>query len=268
MFALFQLDVSQPLNRFRTRLDQAWDVEFPDRSEYMWSNLRGPANSESLVDYQDLQFLYEIGGERFSAVTQIPIRSVDPTTNSRAAGMGDMSLTTKTVIVDGETWQITQLFRTFLPTGAPSHGTGRGSVAMEAGFCGHYRWNDATYLHGQVVYWFPIGADPQHAGTVLKYGLGLSRLWLDTDRFALIPTMEIEGWNFLAGQKTLPPPPLVKTAVPVVNDFALTMYPGMRVVLDNNSDLGLWEFGISGGFRLSPRHFYRGLLRIEMQYSW
>jgi hypothetical protein len=225
--------------------------------------------SETHVNYQDLQFLYEIGGEAFSVVTELPVRAVDPSFNPRAAGMGDMSVTTKTVIVNGDTWQVTNLFRTFMPTGAPSRGTGRGFVSMEAGFNGHYRWNDSTYLHGQVIYWFPIGADPTHAGTVLKYGLGLSRLWLDTDRLAVIPTFEVEGWNFLSGLKTTAKgPPANKAPVRVGNDFALTMYPGMRVVLDTDSDLGLWEFGISGGFRVTDRHFYRALLRIEMQYSW
>lgn len=277
MFALFQLDISQPTNRLRIRLDQAWDVEFPRRSEYMWSGARGPKKVETHVNYQEVRFLHELGSPTFSVGTEIPIRAIDPTANDGTAGMGDMSLTTKTVIVDGQTWQFTQLFRTFFPTGSVTHGTGRGFVSMEAGFNGHYRYNDATFLHGQILYWFPLGADPVHSGTILRYGLGVSRLWLDTDRLALIPTFEIEGWNFLDGQKTVVTYEFngdtqtirpVGTTTHFENDFVLNVHPGMRIVLDTDSDLGLWEFGVSGGLRVTSRHFFKSALNLEMQYSW
>jgi hypothetical protein len=264
MFALFEMDVSQPLNHFRFRLDSAYDVEFPDRAEYMWSKQRGPPLPEIFVDYQELRFLYETGGPRFSVQTEIPIRGVDPVVNGSSAGMGDMSLTTKTVLVDGEIWQITQLFRTFFPTGSASRGTGTGFVSMELGCCGHYKLCASTYLHGEITYWFPLGADPTHSGQVLEYGIGASHLLLDTDKFAAIPTLEIVGWGVMDGMKTLPN----GLVVPTDSDYIFNIYPGLRVVLDNNSDLGLWEFGIAGGFRVSNQHFYKGLLRVEMQFSW
>jgi hypothetical protein len=190
---------------------------------------------------------------------------VDPVVNGNSAGMGDMSLTTKTVLLDGPThWQITQLFRTNFPTGSASRGTGTGSVSMEMGCCGYYRWSDSTYSHAEITYWFPLGGDPVHSGQVLKYGIGTSHLLFDSDKLAVIPTLEIVGWGVMDGMKTLPD----GSIVPADSDFIFNMYPGLRVVWDNNSDLGLWEFGIVGGFRVSNRYFYNGLLRVEMQFSW
>jgi hypothetical protein len=129
--ALFEIDVSQPQNNFRFRVDLAGGFRTPDRAEYFFAGpARGPL-PETSVDYQDLRFLMEMGGPKFSIATEVPIRILDPERNPNTAGLSDLNLTTKTVLLDGNDWQLTQIFRTYFNTGAPGKGLGTGHISIE-----------------------------------------------------------------------------------------------------------------------------------------
>lgn len=265
--APFELDVTQPFNQCRLRFDAAYDVEFPDRSEYFWAKTaggRGPLLPEESVDYQDVRFLMEVGGDKFSTATDIGIRSVDPINNPNHTGLADMSIAPKTVIIDGDQWQISTIFRTYINTGSPSMGLGTGHVSLEPGVLFRHRYNDWNYFHGELKYWFPLGSDPIHSGQVLRWGLGWSRVGWETDDFSVIPTFELVHWTALNGQKTNPN----GFPLPVDGDSILVFFPGLRMSYDSGGDLGLCEFGISGGIATTGQRWYSGLLRFDVRWVY
>jgi hypothetical protein len=280
MNAPFWIDTTQPLQNCRIRADGAADWEFPDRIEYFWAKTpfgKGPAvpvgepnEGERNVDYQEVSFYIERGGERFSVGTDIPIRAVDPVIRSNSTGLADMRVTTKTVLLDGKDWQLTQVFHTHIPTGSFRRGTGNGHVSLEPGVAWRYKWSDVTYIHGDLTYWFPIAADPFHSGQFLNYGIGISHIWMDGDKWALMPTFEINAWTILDGQQTRPVE-VLDPLNPIFYDeidtlSILNLHPGLRWVCDTAGDCGVREFGISSGFTVTEDHWYEEILRLELRW--
>jgi len=264
--APFEIDTTQPFGNFAIKTHMVTGQRFPDRAEFFWSRAggRGPALPETSVNYQEVRLKLELGKGKFSTTTEVPFRWLDPERNANHAGLGDLTTATKTVLVDGEAWQITQFFKTHFNTGAPKMGLGTGHIALEPGFLFRYRWSEFTYLHSEVRYLFPLGADPLFAGEVLRYGLGISHLWLQNDEVALIPTFEFVGWSISGGQQTSP------LAVPSPTDgtHIFNVYPGLRIVHDTNSDLGLLEVGIRGSFPVSPHRWQDGSVGVELRWSF
>jgi hypothetical protein len=279
MNAPFWIDTTQPLQNCRIRGDAAADWEFPDRIEYFWARTpggKGPlppltappefANvGEPSVDYQEVSFYIERGGERFSIGTDLPIRAVDPEIRSNSAGFADMRVTTKTVLLDGKDWQLTQIFHTYLPTGSDNRGTGNGHVSLEPGVAWRYKWSDVTYFHGDLTYWFPIAADDEQAGQMFNYGIGISHIWIDGDKWAIMPTFELNAWTVLDGRQTFPF--VVDPAFEEIDTLSiLNIHPGLRWVCDTAGDCGVREFGITSGITVTEDHWYEEILRLELRW--
>lgn len=266
MLAPFEIDVTQPFNRLRLRADAAYGITAPDRSEFFWAKIgsRGPTLPESGVDYQDLRFMFEAGNDTFSAQTELPLRFLDPDINLNTTGLGDMNLATKLVMFDGDCWQVTQITRMYIQTGSPKKGLGTGHFSMEPGLLARYKLSCDTYLHGELKLWFPIGGAKPHAGEVLRYGLGVSTIFTDTPCYAVIPTLELIGYSFLTGDRTLPSGSIV--AVDSENELYLS--PGVRVAFDTNRDLKIVEFGVHAQASLISNGYYDSLLRAELQISF
>jgi hypothetical protein len=275
MNAPFWIDTTQPLQNCRIRADGATDWEFPDRIEYFWSKTPGPKGAqmdfpfgERHVDYQEVSFYIERGGERFSVGTDLPIRAIDPVDRRNTTGFADMRVTTKTVLLDGKDWQLTQVFHTHLPTGSFRRGTGNGHVSLEPGVAWRYKWSDVTYIHGDLTYWFPIAADPFHSGQMFNYGIGISHIWIDGDKWALMPTLELNAWTLLDGRQTFPgdidDPLDPRGEIDTLS--ILNIHPGLRWVCDTAGDCGVREFGISSGIAVTEDHWYEEILRLELRW--
>jgi len=266
MHAPFEIDTTQPFGNFAVKTLMYTGQQLPDRAEFFWSRAggRGPALPETLVNFQEVRLKLELGKGKFSTTTEVPFRWVDPERNRNHSGLGDLTTATKTVLLDGESWQITQFFKTYFNTGSPSMGLGTGHISLEPGFLFRYRWSESTYLHSEVKYLFPLGADPLFAGEVLRYGLGISHLWLENDEIAILPTFEFVGWSISGGQATNP------LGVPIQTDgtHIFNVYPGLRIVHDTNSDLGLLEIGVRGGFPVSPHRWQDGSVGVELRWSF
>ncbi|MCA9135255.1 MAG: hypothetical protein KDB00_00815 [Planctomycetales bacterium] len=268
-FALFEVDGAQPSNNFRLRFEAATDWEFPDRVEYFWSHIgkKGPDATipvESSVDYQDIRLAFEVGGEKFSAMTEIPLHFINPTVVGNTGGMGDMVLTTKTVMLDGDDLQITQVLRNQLPTGSSKRGRGNGHASMEPGFVARYGWSERTQIHNELKLWFPLGGEPGFSGPVLRYGFGYANVLYDSDTFAVIPTFEVVAWSILSGQKTT----LIGQTVSIDGENIVNLYPGVRLVRDSNGGMGLFEIGISGGTSVTERHWYQSMIRLDLRWTF
>jgi hypothetical protein len=225
------------------------------------------------VDYQDLRFYIERGTKQFSVGTEIPIRMLDPEVNDNESGLADMNVTSKTVLLDGRRWQLTQVFRSYFPTGSPTKGLGNGHVSLEPGVAYRYKWSEITYFHGDLKYWFPLGGHPTHSGEVLQYGFGMSHVLHENDYFAIIPTLELVGWSIFDGDQTLLQTELVDGVPTPITDTVdgmniANLYTGVRIVWDNGNDCGTRECGISTGFAVTEDHWYESILRVELRWSF
>lgn len=263
--ALMEMDITQPLNNYRARFIMNYDTPTPDRAEYLWkaSAFGGPGPERSL-DWQEIRVVAETGGERFSLFTEYPLRILDPEWNGNTAGFGDMQIGNKLVLIDGNDWQVTQIFRTWLPTGSSKKGLGTGWTRMEPGILARFRWTDRTYLHYELKYNFQIGGSPNFGGQVLRYGFGISHLLHETDTFAFIPTLEFVGFGVMDGQKTLPD----GSIVPVDGENFMSILPGARMVLGPAGDLGLFEVGVAGGINTNNNGFYNTQLQFDLRFSY
>ncbi len=266
MHALFEIPDSQPYSNMRFRFNAAYDERNPDRADFFWAQIggRGPKLPERSVDYQDVIASWEVAtGKAFSITTDIPLRFVAPDINPNAGGLGDIALTTKTVLLNGADWQITQYFRTELPTDDPGKGLGNGHVSLEPGFLFRLKWSPETYFHSQLTYWFPLGDNPVYGGQILKYGFGVSHLLYENDTFAAIPTLEFNGWTVLNGAQTTFPVPTIQ---PVDTMGIFNVRPGLRFVRDTGGDLGLFEWGVSGSFALTTNKWYDASWLLEARF--
>lgn len=265
MFAPFEIETSQPANNFRLKMVSAFGLQTPDRAEYLWAKIGGPGPmfTGQSVNYQNFDAIYEAGGKRFSFVTDIPLRNVQAGNNFSGAGIGNISLAPKVVLVSGDDWQITQIFRTYLPTGATQRGASNGLVSLEPGVLVRYRWSPRTYVHSQLKYWIPLTGDPIASGNVFNYGLGVSHVLHETDTFAIIPVLETIGWTVGGGTATLPVGLTTSANTSFVN-----IQPGVRFVLGPKGDLGLCEFGIGCGFATNVTGWYQEQLTVELRWSW
>jgi len=273
MFALFETEQSQPQGNFRLRFASSYGLQTPDRAEYLWAKIGGPGppNPDTGVDYQDLRATLEAGQGKFSFVTEVPLRMLQPGSNNSGSGLGNISLAPKVVLLDGVEWQISHIFCTYLPTGATGLGASNGHVSLEPGLLIRHRWSCDTYLHGQLKYWIPIGATPGYSGYVGIFGGGVSHVWLESDSFAVLPTFEIMGYSVNGGGATVAQPLAggglmgVRTAASEV--FA-NLVPGVRFVLGPEGDLGLCELGLYAGFCTSNTGWYQQQIGVELRWTY
>lgn len=263
-FAPFRMDVSQPSNVWAFRYRSHYGLENPDASEYFWAKQgTSPAIPERNVDHQALWIVHEIGGGRFSMLTEFPIRFLDPELNDNTAGIGDVRLGPKIVLADGRDWQVTHIMKTWMPTGSPRKGLGTGHTGIEPGFLFRYKWTEDTYLHSEFKVRFPVGGNPNHAGTVITYGFAVSSVWHDTDSFALIPTLELTGLSFLDGSKTLPSGAIVDS-----DGTTFSVQPGVRLVLGPPGDLGQFEVGLGSGVTLAGDAPFQYATNLEVRWAY
>ncbi len=265
MFAPFLIETPLPQNYTGLRFDFASGLETPDRSELFWAKQGiGPPLNEREVNYQDITLALASGGKYFSTTTKVPIRFINPHINDSTVGLGDLSIATRLLIIDGDYWKLTQYFNTILPTGSKARGLGTGHTSLEPGFLAQLKWTDKTYLFGDLRYQFPIGGDRVHSGQRLMYGLGMSTVQYQTDILAVMPTFELLGWSALDGAKTLPN----GFVIDVDSETAAVLSAGVRFVLGPAGDLGLFEAGINSAVSLNDRALYQTLTTIDFRFVY
>jgi len=260
-FAPFFIERSQPLpNHVGFRLDAGWDYDTPGRSNYFLAQRGAGGLAPSNIDFQEFRLSFELGSKKFSTITELPIRGVDPGNvgipNDAESGFGDMAIGTKLVMLDGKTWQITQLFRTTFNTGDVNKSLGAGHVALEPGIAYRIKLTEDSFFYGDVKLNIPVGGDPELAGDVANYGIGISRVYIDADDFAILPTLELVAWSFLDGRGSDP-------EIDVAN-----LYPGVRIVCDRGGDIPIWELGIATGFPITSSQLYSNILRIDLRWNF
>jgi hypothetical protein len=267
MFAPFEIDASQPNNYTMLRWDSGFGLQTPDRAEYFWSMPgKGPPISPTYpnsINYQELRFVNEIANQVMSVQTEIPLRLLEPFTGRSSSGIGDMKIATKARLINGKRWQVTQIFRTYVPIGSSTTGMGTGHVSLEPGALVRYEIKPNTYVHSEVKYWIPIAADIGFASNVLTTGVGISHVLYESNNFAIIPDVEFVDYNFLSGQKTYN-----FVAVPSGGENAYNIVTGARIVVGPKGDLGLFELGISNTTGVGRDRYVDDLLRIDFKFIY
>lgn len=266
-FALFHIDPVQPLSQIRLRADFANGLRTPDRVERFWAAPPvGPAQPERRVDYQTFSLYTETAGEHFAAFAEIPFVSMQSDINGDTSGLGNLVLGQKFLLTNAKNrrWQIAQILRTYLPTGSAHRGLGNGLTALEPGLLFRYRVTDQTYLHGELKYWIPFAGDPDYTGRVLQYGVGASTVLWQTDNKAILSSLEMVGSSIGSGHATLPTGDLAA----VNGDSFISVLPGVRMTLGPSGDLGLFEFGVSGGVTFGDPGWYDSRFLLDFRWSF
>jgi len=268
--ALF-VDGARPVSQTTLRWDSGLNLQFPDRAEYFWARAdgkgKGPAfpingfKGETSLDYNDLHLITEAASGNFSATLDIPYRSVDSQLAPHAAGFGDITIGTKSMLFDCELLQFTFQFNTTVPSGNFTHGIGNGHVSLEPSLLLALRVAENTYFQGQLSEWIPLGGDADYMGAILHYHTSLNHvLWRPIEDVQLIGTGEFVGYSFQHGQFTDPVfGPFQKAS----NDSYLSIGPGLRLVICDRID-----FGFGAQFAISDRHFAEQLYRTEFRWRF
>lgn len=268
--AAFFVDQVRPITQMKVGIDCGWDVLFPDKAELFWAGVgkKGPAAIGNVgprrLDYKD-GYLYTEGAvDRFGLFVQLPYRFVDPDAPfPSGSGFGDMSIGTKSLLLDCELMQITFQFRTYLPTGNASKGVGTGHTSLEPSLIGAIKITESTYFQGQLAYLAPIGGDSAVQGSLITLGMSLNQLlWNCGKNLQWIGTLEGTSYWITNGQYTSPD--LVNTLLPADDlEPMFNLGVGTRFVYCNTIDFGL---GVSAA--ITDNRMVGQLLRGEFRWRF
>jgi hypothetical protein len=180
-------------SQIRIRFDDAFDDQFPDRSEFFYAKCRcyrGLQNAPSPVNqafdpkapgpglgvpksinFQQLYMNVEYSlHRRFSAFAEVPIRWLQPQgflpvpgppsmfpPFSNQSGLSDVQAGFKFAAVASEGTYLTFQFKSYFPSGDASQGLGTNHYSVEPSLLLYHRFSERWTLEGQIGDWHPIG---------------------------------------------------------------------------------------------------------------
>jgi hypothetical protein len=181
--------------QIRVRFDDAFEDQFPDRSEFFYAkcgcythlnlstlpptlqnaydpNAPGPGlGVPNWINYQQLYMNVEYSPHRrFSAFVEVPIRWLQPHGFQSAppaslgflpftnqSGLSDVTAGFKFAAVASEGTYLTFQFKSYFPSGDPSKGLGTNHYSVEPSLLLYQQLSGRFTLEGQVGDWHPIG---------------------------------------------------------------------------------------------------------------
>jgi hypothetical protein len=268
----------KPITQIRLGGDFAGEYQFPDKAEFFWAqeNAKGPRYAGPALlpgvkppgapnlDYAEGNLYMEGAISRFGLFVNLPYLNVEPTLYRGASGFSDMSVGTKSLLLDCELIQFTFQFQTFIPTGNFLQGLGTGHVSLEPSLIWALKLTQLTYWQAQVAYWFPIGGTSTFQGPVFHYHLALNQmLWQCGCEKAvqLIGSAELGGYEIAGGAYTAPVTGLPASAKDVGS--IVNAGPGLRLVICNKIDIGAGSY-----FAISKDRMAAALARIEFRWRF
>ncbi len=267
------IDSAIPVTMFRLRFDAAYDDNSPDRAEFFYAkcgcfhtpDAHGPARPETRIDYQDISSYLEVAfSDRFSAFAEVPVRFLNPEQNENTAGLADMNAGFKYALIACDDHFLTFQFRTYIPTGASTHGLGTDHVSLEPAILAHERLSERLALDAELRDWIPVGGS-DFAGNIVRYGVGLSYLVLNRQNFRVIPVGEIVGWTVLDGMQFSP---VDNGGMPedASGDTIVNAKVGVRFGFGDLQEAGLLsrsDLYVGYGRALTGDVWYKDILRVE-----
>jgi hypothetical protein len=213
----FWFEGPRPVTQLKLGFEYDWHIPFPDKSEWYWARAdgngaaKGPrplagAAGTSIVNNREFYITNEVAVGPMGVAITMPYRNVDTEGNyDSASGFSDLTINTKTLLLDCELIQAAFGFKVYTPTGNVTNGLGTGHVSLEPGLYAAVKLTETTYFQGAIFYWIPVGGDANFEGDVLHYHLAINQmLWRcghDRD-IKLVGTAELNGYCFINGDAT------------------------------------------------------------------
>lgn len=258
--AAFFQDSPRPVTQTRFRWDAAFNHTFPDTAEYFWGKIgsKAPKNPTPAVRYGELTMYQEIATKGASAFFDMTYRSIDSGTNPSNAGLSDIHVGVKSVVLDRELLLVTTQMTTNIPVGNFTNGLGTGHVALEPALLSALKLTHSTYLQTQLAYWIPLGGTPGFAGSTFHYHASLNQnLYRHGDYVNVVGTVELNGYSF-RGQFTDFPS---GTPTSLSGRGYVNLGPGLRIQFCEKMDIGVGAaFGLTNH---GPESLYRTEMRLR-----
>jgi hypothetical protein len=278
--SFFQTGGPRPITQTRLRFEDAFHMPFPDKSEFFWARADGNAAAKgpkqvvpAIVDSnkindRELHMYTEAATGSFGAWVDMAYRNVSADQYQGASGFSDLTIGTKSLLLDCELLQFAFEFNTMVPTGNFLKGLGTGHVSLEPGVLLALKLAPETYLQSELAYRFPLGGDQAFEGPVFHYHLSLNqRLWHCGNGVQLIGTAELNGWEFCGGQFTGPGNTTAANVDLAVSGSpaadVLNMGPGLRLVLCDKVD-----FGVAGYFNVTSGSIANEFFQFDFRWRF
>ena len=290
--AAFFVAGTRPVTQQRMRWDAGYNLLFPDRAEFFWARADGqgrgpnvskpggtaipgapsvpdaggsatksPFKGEKSLRYNELSMYTEAATGLIGVFTEIPYRSIDPELANHAAGFGDITVGTKTLLFDCELLQIAFQFSTMIPAGDTGKGLGNGHVSLEPSLLFTVKLHADTYLQTQLSEWIPIAGDPAYAGAIFHYHTSLNQVICKIlPDVPLIATFEVNGWMFQDGAFT---DPILGSFHKASLYSYVSLGSGLRLAICDKID-----FGVGAAFAVTDQHFAEQLFRSEFRWRF
>jgi hypothetical protein len=301
----FFVDAARPQTQMRLRWDAGFSLKHPDRAEFFWPRQltipnqaeapgnavrhgfgKGPRYLASRVDYQELSLYTEGASGNIGVFTETPYREVmpviSPLTSQAEMGMapargdesgfGDLTIGTKSLLLDTELLLLTFQFKTFIPIADFTKGFGTAHVSLEPSFLWNLRLTCATYMQGQISYWIPVGGDDLYQGNIFHLHFSFNHvLWRPLPDVYVIGTVEFNEWSILGGNYTAsdflvrdPTMGNMPKPVPVTATTAMfSMGPGARLFFCDKIDIG-----VGASFAITGDRWAQQLIRTEFRWRF
>jgi hypothetical protein len=251
------VDSAIPGNQLKFRLDPSYNNRRPTRAEFFWP---GPGRREFSVDYVDFTgYLEAAFSDRFSTFVEVPAHLLNPERNPNTGGLGDINAGFKFAVWRSDDFVGTFQFRTWAPTGDRERDLGNGHVSLEPGLLCFNRLCERGAWESELRFWVPVGGS-DFAGTIIRYGTGLSYNVSPWPNLGISPVAEVVGWTVLDGLVSF----LTPAGDLIVNDAA-----GDTII---NAKLGArLRFGQLGdvylgyGRPLTGTRWYENTFRVELR---
>jgi Putative MetA-pathway of phenol degradation len=283
-------------SQIRIRFDDAFEDQFPDRSEFFYAKCGcfrtlgppfldpgapgpGPGIPNS-VNFQQLFMNVEYSPQRrFSAFVEVPIRWLQPQgfipgdggPFPNQVGLSDVTAGLKFAAVVSERTYLTFQLKGYFPSGDASKGLGTNHYSVEPSLLMYHGFSDRWTLEGQVGDWHPIGgsagvptigASEGFAGDVFFYGLGPSYKVYQGNHIGLAPVVELFGWHVLSGFQTQPIP-MISWASEVNGMNIVNLKFGVRTSIGFRNSVY-----VGFGQALTHDDWYKHIIRLEYRYSF
>lgn len=266
----FWTETARPQTTQGLRWESGLNMIDPDRSEYFWARADGmgkgpkpvaPFKGEVSLNYNELVLHTETARGNAGIIFDMPYLSVHPEDDPRAAGFGDMTLGTRTLLFDCELLQIAMIFKTYLPVGNVLKGLGTGHISLEPGGILGLKLAEETYAQVAVQEWIPLGGDPNYSGAILHSHWALNQvLYRPLPDVPIVSSLELNTYSFQHGAYT----------DPILGSFQKSsgetyVYPavGIRLFVCDKID-----FGFDAAFAVTTRHFADQIYRTEVRWRY
>lgn len=282
--AVGYIDPALPISQIRLRADAAYGNNRPDRAEFFYAkcgcfraagldpHADGPGGgppiaAETSIDYQDITSTVEYAPvQRFSMFVDVPVRFLNPTVLQNTAGLADMNAGLKYAFQYENDRISTFQLRTYIPTGASTHGLGTNHVSIEPGLLIYRQLSDRLYYEGELRDWIPVGGT-DFSGNVIRYGSGLSYLAYNAPSIRFFPVFELVGWTVFNGQE-LATSGTTAVTQSADGDTIINAKFGLRTALgaqQENLAMSRADVYVGYGRALTGEVWYKDVMRLELR---